>query len=220
MKKIILVSLLSVALMSVVDGFINPEYGIKSMIKIVLFLMVPLISAKFGATQNMEALLKPAGKKELAISFGLGGTVYLVIIGVYMFLSPYIDLQGIKLALKEDLGVTRENFILVALYISFINSLLEEFFFRGYLFLGLLKITARLKAYTISALFFAIYHVAIIGSWFSPLIFVLAMTGLFVGGVIFNFLNEKNRNIINSWVVHMMANLAINTVGLIMFDFL
>jgi membrane protease YdiL (CAAX protease family) len=60
--------------------------------------------------------------------------------------------------------------------------------------------------------------VAIIGSWFSPLIFLLAMAGLFIGGLIFNYLNERNGNIINSWVVHLMANLAINTVGLIMFE--
>jgi len=55
------------------------------------------------------------------------------------------------------------------------------------------------------------------GSWFNPIIFVVAMVGLFVGAIIFNFLNEKSRNIYNSWIVHMMANLSINTVGLMMF---
>ncbi len=220
MKRIITVSFLVVVLMSVVDGFINPGYGIKSLIKIVLFLLVPLISVKYGASQNMTSLFKATGKKAVVKSFILGGTVYFGIMAVYLFLSPYIDLQGIKLALQEDLGVNRENFIFVALYISFINSLMEEFFFRGYLFFGLLEKTSRLKAYSISAMFFAIYHVAIIGSWFSPLIFILAMAGLFAGGIIFNYINERNENILNSWVVHMMANLGINTIGLMMFDML
>jgi hypothetical protein len=46
------------------------------------------------------------------------------------------------------------------------------------------------------------------------------MIGLFVGGLIFDKLNEKNGNILSSWLVHMMANLAINTIGLMMFGIL
>jgi len=53
--------------------------------------------------------------------------------------------------------------------------------------------------------------------WFSPLIFLLALTGLFVGGLIFNFFNERFGNIYVSWLIHMFANFAINTVGFIMF---
>jgi membrane protease YdiL (CAAX protease family) len=122
--------------------------------------------------------------------------------------------------LGEQLGVVKDNFILVAIYISFVNSLLEEFFFRGFIYLGLLGKTKRFNAYFISAGIFAVYHLAIIKGWFSPLIFVLSMIGLFVGGLIFDKLNEKNGNILSSWLVHMMANLAINTIGLMMFGIL
>ena len=217
MKKIVLIAILSVILMSLVDGFINPGYGMKSAIKIVLFFLVPLISAGWVGIKDFKDLLKPTGRRAMSITLVLGLGVYAGIMAVYFILRPYIDLQAIRLALEEDLGVNRGNFILVALYISFVNSLLEEFFFRGYLFLGLLQRTGRIAAYSISAFLFAAYHVAIIGSWFSPLIFMLAMAGLFIGGLIFNYLNERNGNIINSWVVHLMANLAINTVGLMMF---
>lgn len=217
MKKIVLVSILSVILMSLVDGFVNPGYGVKSAIKIILFLVVPIISAGIAGSKGFKDLLRHTGKKAMVRTIALGIGVYAGIMAVYFILRPYIDLETIRLALADDLGVNRENFIVVALYISFMNSLLEEFFFRGYLFLGLLQRTGRLMAYSISAFLFAAYHVAIIGSWFSPLIFMLAMAGLFVGGLIFNYLNERNKNIINSWVVHLMANLAINTVGLIMF---
>ncbi|MCR3956334.1 MAG: CPBP family intramembrane metalloprotease [Gudongella sp.] len=217
MKKIMLISIFSVVLMSLVDGFINPGYGVKSAIKVVLFFLVPIISAGRVGTKGFRELLRPTGRKAMGRSIALGLGVYAGIMAVYFILRPYIDLDTIRVALEDDLGVNRENFILVALYISFMNSLLEEFFFRGYLFLGLLQRTGRLMAYSVSAFLFAAYHVAIIGTWFSPLVFMLAMTGLFVGGLIFNYLNERNRNIINSWVVHLMANLAINTVGLIMF---
>ena len=49
---------------------------------------------------------------------------------------------------------------------------------------------------------------------------LLLLAGLVFGGCIFNYLNELNDNIYSSWFVHMFANFAINTVGLILFGIL
>ena len=69
-----------------------------------------------------------------------------------------------------------------------------------------------------SAAVFAIYHIAMMVGWFGPCVFLIIMTGLFVGGLIFNYLNEKSRTVYPSWLVHMFANFAINTVGFILFE--
>ena len=53
--------------------------------------------------------------------------------------------------------------------------------------------------------------------WFNIGIFVLALVGLMLAGIIFNFLDEKSESIYTSWVVHMFANFGINTVGFILF---
>ena len=71
-------------------------------------------------------------------------------------------------------------------------------------------------AYGFSAGAFALYHVAMMTGWFSPLLFLLVMAGLAAGGIIFNRLNEKLETICASWIVHMFANFAINTVGFIL----
>lgn len=217
MKKKIILSILLVLLMIVVDSYINPSYLIKSIIKVVLFLLIPMVLGEF---KRIEALgfFRISNKKSLLKTLGIGIFVYLGIIFSYFILSSFIDLEIIKSILENSLKVNRGNFILVAVYISFINSFIEEFFFRGYLFLDLLKYKGRGFAYVYSALIFSIYHVGIMGGWFNPVIFILALLGLFAGGLIFNYLNEKNSNILNSYVVHMMANLAINTIGLMMFD--
>ena len=44
-------------------------------------------------------------------------------------------------------------------------------------------------------------------------IFALALAGLTVGGMIFNTMNEKLGGIYSSWLTHMFANFAINTIG-------
>lgn len=85
------------------------------------------------------------------------------------------------------------------------------------LFLTLKRITGRKFAYLFSAVVFAISHIAMMIGWFKIDIFMLIMAGLLVGGLIFNYLNEKSETIYPSWLVHMFANFAINTVGFMLF---
>ena len=216
-QGVMTITILSILGMSIVDYFIQPGYLIKSFIKIILFLIVPLVFISLEKGIFIGDYFKINSKKQLLMSIGLGLGIYVIIIGAYFVFRSFINLDNIQTILSESLNVDKGNFILVALYISFFNSLLEEFFFRGFIFLSLLRTANRFKAYSISALAFAIYHVAMMFDWFNIALFALAMVGLFVGALIFNYLNEKNQNIYNSWLVHMFANFAINTVGLIMY---
>ncbi len=210
--------LVSTLLMCVVDGIISPPYVYKSMIKILLFLLLPLgyFLIYRGKAKYLGRLFRPQ-KKDFLLALSLGVGVFAVIMAGYFLLSPHIDLSAIKDSLTSGAGVTAENFVYVAIYISFVNSLLEEFFFRGYAFLTLKQECGRPFAYVFSAAMFALYHVGMTGGWFNPLIYALSMLGLFAGGCIFNFLNERCESIYPSWLVHMFANFAINTVGFILF---
>lgn len=214
---ILTITSMSILAMTIVDGVINPGYLYKSMIKLIMFLLIPLIYIRYDENIQIKDLFKLKRKGVLRWTIFLGIGVYIIILGAYLILKQFIDLSMIREILDNNLKVNKENFIWIALYISFINSMLEEFFFRGFIFLNLKKLARSKQAYIFSAFVFAIYHVAIMGDWFSPLIFLLAMAGLFVGGLIFNYLNESSSTIYGSWIVHMMANFAINTVGLIMF---
>ncbi len=218
-KRILSIIILSSACclaMALVDGFWHPGYLIKSAIKILLFLLVPVIYSLFDKEIRLFSVFKPT-KQGFKTALLLSLPLYLLIIGAYLLLKNVFDFSTITTALTGDVGVNRDNFIFVALYISFINSLLEEFFFRGFIFLQLKKIIKIYPAHILSALLFAVYHIAIMSGWFSVPIFILAMAGLFAGGIIFNLLNSKFNNIYTSWLVHMFANFAINTVGLLLF---
>ena len=210
--------LLSTLLMCVVDGVISPPYLYKSMIKIVLFLVVPMIYFLLYKDQGtyLRKLFVPK-KKDFLLALALGVVVFAIIMLAYFLLGDYIDLNGIKESLTSGIGVTGNNFVYVAVYISFVNSLLEEFFFRGYAFLILKEESGKKFAYIFSAAMFALYHVGMTSGWFNILIYLLSMAGLFIGGCVFNYLNEKCENIYPSWLVHMCANFGINTIGFILF---
>lgn len=202
--------------MAIVDGIIRPDYAIKSVIKIVLFLLAPVLYSMYDKNLRLKSVLK-FKKKDIKLTVGLAVAVYVVVLAAYFVTKNIFDFSGVTKSLESNIGVTGDRFIWVALYISFINSFLEEFFFRGFAFLTIRRLTTRRFAYVFSALMFTLYHIAMMGGWFSIWVYIIIMAGLFVGGLIFDYLNERNETIYSSWMVHMFANFAINTVGFILF---
>lgn len=205
--------------MAWVDAILSPNYVIKSAIKLVLFLLLPLGYSIFDRRISFRNFFA-FNRKTILSSMSLGIGVYTLILGAYFIAGSYFDFSQVTMTLENNIGVNKNNFVFVALYISFINSLLEEFFFRGFAFLALKKVTHRRVAYIFSASAFSLYHIGIMKSWFTPLLFILLIFSLFIAGMYFNWLNERKGNIFASWMVHMFANLAINTVGFILFDIL
>ena len=218
MKKLHIPILVIIAciVMGIVDAVIQPGYAIKSAIKIVMFLLIPIVYGLFLKEFNLTKLIKP-DKKGFAIALGLGFLVYTVVLGAYWIFKDVFDFSALTTSLNETTGVNKSNFIWVAIYISFVNSLLEEFFFRGFSFISLKKLTSRRFAYIFSSMSFALYHIAMMIGWFGLPVILISLAGLFAGGMIFNRFDEKNENIYLSWLIHMFANFATNTIGFILF---
>ena len=204
------------ALMGVVDAIIQPVYWIKSACKVVLFLVLPTVFALLNKDVDIKSLFMP-NRKGLKLAFCLCVPLYILILGAYLLLKDVFDFSAVTGALTGNIGVGKNNFIFVAIYISFVNSLLEEFFFRGFSFLTLKKYVSKRVAHIFSAFVFALYHIAMMTGWFSVWVFAITLAGLFAGGFIFNYLDEKSDNIYTSWLVHMFANFAINTIGFMLF---
>jgi membrane protease YdiL (CAAX protease family) len=210
------VFLFSIAV-TLIDAFIHPNYFVKIPIKIVFFLALPMLFF----VKNREAFsdfkkLFVFRKSGVLKAFLLGLGVYAVIVGGFLLTKNIIDYSNVTSNLTDGMGITASNFIYVSLYISLMNSFLEEFFFRGFGFITLKKYTTRKVAYIFSSVLFAIYHVGMLVGMFEFWALLLLLFGLIIGGCIFNFLNELNDNVYPSWFVHMFANFAINTVGFIL----
>jgi len=214
--RVLLLVIAACAIMSFIDAIVSPGYFVKSAIKLLLFLILPIVILRNQKEISLKGLLH-IERKKMIIPILLGLGVYLFIMGAYYIIGPYFDFSNVTVALADNYGVKKENFVTVALYISFANSLLEEFFFRGLAFLTLKKLTSRRFASLFSAAAFSLYHIAIMSSWFNPFLFILLIASLFIAGLLFNWLNEKTNTIYTSWLVHMCANFATNTIGFMLF---
>lgn len=210
---VILLVVLGCVVMAWVEGGLRPTYPLKSAIKIAVFLSCGgAYALALGTDYPFRALRLPerGTGKGAAV---LAGGVFLLLLGGYALLSPWLDLSAVPDRLAEKEGITAAVFPLAALYISFGNSLLEEFFFRGFAFLALREAGWRRTAWLFSALAFALYHVCIMDGWFHPALLVLFTAALAGVGLLFSWLDRRG-SLWNAWLVHMAANLAINTIGM------
>ncbi len=205
-------------IMNIVDGIIAPPYFIKSLIKILLFVSVPAFYFYKNKDEipNFRKLFVPE-KKTLCVAFGLGAAAYAAITGGYLLLKDFLGFSGIAESLTKN-GITAENFIFVAIYISFCNSLLEEIFYRAFGFAVLKNHIGTKTAAAVSAGLFAFYHIGMTLGWVEFYLFALGFAGLLVGGIFFNYLCEKTKSIYPSWILHMFINFGINTVGFMLFE--
>ena len=212
--EIMILVLICCAIMAWVEGVLRPVYPVKSALKLTVFLggagLYVLLTRDLGPFR----IFRRPQRIKLAALLALG--VLLFLLGGYLLLSPWLDLSAIPANLAAKEGITARTFPLAALYITFCNSLLEEFFFRGFAFLTLYRAGHTKLAYGFSALAFALYHVSITSNWGSPVLILLMVAGLTAAGLLFDWLDREG-SLLPSWLVHMGANLGTNGVGMILF---
>jgi len=204
--------------MAWVEAILQPVYGIKTLLKWLVFGSCISLSVLLTGERTPLSVFHRPSKRAFLPAAGLALAVFAVIWGGYALLRPWLDLSAVTRNLTAKEGITAATFPIVALYISFINSLLEEVFFRGFAYLSAAPVNRRLAA-VVSSLAFALYHVCIMGSWFHPVWFLLFTAALALVGLFFNRLDREG-TIWPAWLVHMSANLALNTIGMRLFGIL
>jgi uncharacterized protein len=218
--QIVILTILSCTALFIVEQVLIVSYLWKTLAKIGLFLVVPLLYIRIVLKQPILKFLnlKNIDFSKLRLGFILGLLSMGIVIGAFFLFSFIIDTNTI-IADLESRGITASVFIFIAVYITFGNSLLEEFYFRGFLFLNIYRSQSKLFAYLFSSLLFALYHIGIFMAWFNIWLILLALLGLFVVGLIFNWLNTKSDNFLNSWILHILADVGVMVVGFYVLGF-
>ncbi|MEG2275249.1 MAG: CPBP family intramembrane glutamic endopeptidase [Clostridia bacterium] len=216
------ISIASCIIFYISTQFLKLDYVLTSGVKIFGFLVIPIIYSLI--TKNMKDVKNIFTFKDLkSIKYGisLGIISCFTIIGLYGISRNFFDFSMVKPALMQNsflstggADINLRNYILGCAYIICCNSFLEEVFFRGMIFLNIYNKGYKKFAYIFSALLFATYHIAIFQSWFPLPLMIVIFIGLILGGLLFEYLNVKSKNMYNSWIVHALTNVGINLVGL------
>jgi hypothetical protein len=105
-------------------------------------------------------------------------------------------------------------FVLMAAYWCSLNSLLEEYVWRWFVFTRCEAVMTRGVAVAVSGLCFTIHHAVAMGVYFDDArVVVLASLGVWVGGATWSWFYLRWRNIYAAYLSHVLADLAIFRIG-------
>ena len=213
-KWVLLYPFINILILLWIEQGIEITYIWKTLAKIVLFVGVPFLYVRF--TDKNFSILKRVKINQLKPAFFLGFIVFITILLAFILFKDSIDLATLKRDLETRVGVTASIFPFVALYILLGNSFLEEFFFRVWLVDLFQK--SRWQWF-MPSFSFAIYHISIFLPWFEWPILLLAVIGLFIGGLLFQWVNKTSDTIYAGWIIHISADIGVLLIGFYMFYF-
>jgi len=183
-----------------------------------VFLLVPplLYCRAVGLGVGADVLKWRNARNRLAPAVGLGVLAVLIFWGAYALLGDLLlDKAAIVAKIERQFSVTPRTVFLIAPVTIFLNSLLEEFFYRAFAF-GRLVRHNRTLGYLLPATAFTMQHVLFIYHWVTLLPFAIAVVSLFVFALVLQRLYESADSIVAPWVVHMLGDVAMMGVAVAM----
>lgn len=228
----ILAFILVLLLPTTIEHFVyaQGELDILPWAKLLVHFVIPTLfvvwllkaSWKEAVAATFRTEKKPLGYAVLlGIVTGLAAVI--AILGAYIVFEPLVSNSTIVSNLTSN-GISKTMFPLVALWLILVNPLMEEFFWRGFVYQRGAQIFSsrmgqRIVLYGSGALF-ALHHTVIVQPWFNWWQFLLATVFLALAGIVFNLLYKHTGSIIPSLVAHFLADVAIAALGLILFGYI
>lgn len=158
-----------------------------------------------------------------ALLFGL--TVAIAILGAYFGVLRGTPLLAktpalVRHKLQQVNMATPPLYVVLAVFVVAIHSLLEEYYWRWFVFGGLRQFVSLAAAMLLSSLAFMAHHVVVLyvylpGKFYSAVL-PLAL-GIAVGGAVWAFLYERYGSLLALWLSHLFIDAAIFIIG---WDFL
>jgi membrane protease YdiL (CAAX protease family) len=111
--------------------------------------------------------------------------------------------------------LTPAAFIALGVFYSLAHSLLEEYYWRWFVFARLAEVAKLPTAIVVSSLGFAAHHVLVIGFYFG---WMAAATWLFsagvaIGGAVWAWTYHRSGSLIGPWLSHLLVDAAIFAIG-------
>ena len=148
-----------------------------------------------------------------------GVLIFAAIAAVYFAVGRHWIDTAPMLEKVEQMGLNKLWLYLAgALYWCTINSLLEEYFWRWFIFERLREVLPKSAAgigaaVVVCGLLFTAHHVVALQVYFDWKTTALASLGVFIGGVTWSLLYLKYRNLYAGYVSHVYADVIIFYIG-------
>jgi CAAX protease family protein len=190
-------------------------HGIQSSLYKMCLIIPPIMYCRAQRVSIRHDILRfERWRNCLGLASCLGLTACLVFWVAYLMLGGLLlDKQKIIESVSYQFVTRKQTVLYVAPVTIFLNSLLEEFFYRGFAF-GQLVRQHRLLGYVLPAAVFTIQHVLFFWQWMDWVPFSIAVAGLIIFALGQQGLYELAESIVAPWLVHIFGDIALMGIAI------
>jgi membrane protease YdiL (CAAX protease family) len=146
----------------------------------------------------------------LALGLLIGGAI----LAAYVLVGEqWIDAERVRQAAGQNGIGSRVLYLAFAAYLILVNSLLEEYVWRWFVFRQTERLLPGWAAVFVSAFFFTIHHVIALRAQFGWGVTLLGAAGVFVGGAVWSWCYQRYRSIWPAYVSHAIVDVAVLLIG-------
>jgi membrane protease YdiL (CAAX protease family) len=157
--------------------------------------------------------LSPVRQGGLGIGTALGVAVGVVIVGAFWALESHIDPELLREAVRRVDLDSPIAYLSGAGYWILVNSVLEEYVYRWFVFTRAERLMPWWAAILLSAAIFTAHHVVALSVYMGVGLTALASAGVFLGGAVWSWCYWRYRSVWPGWLSHLVADIAIFAIG-------
>ena len=148
----------------------------------------------------------------LGLITGLVGAAAVVL--AYQFvLGERIDPTTVREMARANGLLSPPSYLAVAVYICLLNSLLEEYVWRWFVYRRFETLVGRPAAVVLAALAFTLHHSLLLGTQFGAELCWIGSTAVFVAGVAWSWQFARTRGLWSPWLSHALIDVAVFWAG-------
>jgi membrane protease YdiL (CAAX protease family) len=160
----------------------------------------------------------------LTIGLGFGLIVAVLIVALYYGLLSETSVframpDRLRSKVEQFDAATPARFLVLAAFLTLIHSLLEEYYWRWFVFGCLRKVMSFWTAATVSSVGFMAHHVIVLAVYmpghFCNAVLPLS-SAIAIGAVVWAWLYDRSGSIYATWVSHACVDAALMLVGYVM----
>jgi len=181
-------------------------------------LVIPIVDLKFIRKLPTKTVFQTLGfqnlRKTILPSLILGFSYLMFIVLFFHVLQDHVLNVEETRATLHAWDFNREYVTLLLFLMIFANSIVEELYWRGYIFFRFQEKVKPGKVILLTSLFYASYHLITTINLFSLLYGLIFSTVIFGIGLFWGYLRQKYDSIYVVMISHLMADLGIMLVYL------
>ena len=197
------------------SGAAQPAYGGAKL----FILLWPLAATVFILKRPVRWKLRPITTHLRAIPLGLFIGLGIAGIMAALMATPLGSLVESATGSIEEkvvsLGI-EEKFLFFAVCLSLFHSLLEEYYWRWFVYGNLRKLVSLPAAHAMAAAGFSLHHIVVTSQFFPLHWALLFSSAVGIGGFFWSWLYQRQGTLAGVWASHAVVDAALMTVAFIL----